>query len=129
MIAQQRRLQQLLQQRQPLLPRSLRELQRQRGGEGSEGAQRRWHLLQEVGTAALQARRVLQAALATLQRCGDVMQGRLWWRDAHLLPQPAVTVAAALRSGTASPAALLALAAVNAFLRPLWQQQLVADWR
>lgn len=56
-------------------------------------------------------------------------QGRLWWRDAHLLPQPSATVVAALQAGAASPAALLALAAVNAFLHPLWQRRVVADWR
>lgn len=58
-----------------------------------------------------------------------LLQGRLWWRDAHLLPQPADTVAEALESGAASPAALLVLAAVNAFLHPLWQRQVVQQWR
>jgi len=57
------------------------------------------------------------------------VQGRLWWRDAHLLPQPADTVTAALQTGSADPAVVLALAAVNAFLHPLWQRQAVQQWR
>lgn len=56
-------------------------------------------------------------------------QGRQWWRDAHLLPQPAVTVAEALQAGAANPAALLAQGAVAAFLHPLWQQHVVQEWR
>ncbi len=58
-----------------------------------------------------------------------LLKGRLWWRDAHLLPQPAATVAAALQEGAANPCAVLAHAAVNAFLHPLWQQRMVAEWR
>lgn len=56
-------------------------------------------------------------------------QPRLWWRDAHLLPQPSETVAAALQTSSADPAIVLALAAVNAFLHPLWQRQAVQQWR
>lgn len=58
-----------------------------------------------------------------------ILQGCLWWRDAHLLPQPAPTVAAAVQEGSANPAALLTQAAVSAFLHPLWQQRVVGEWR
>lgn len=67
-----------------------------------------------------------------LQSCvalSPCVQGRLWWRDAHLLPQPSETVAAALQTSSADPAIVLALAAVNAFLHPLWQRQAVLQWR
>lgn len=66
---------------------------------------------------------IAPAAIASL------LQGRLWWRDAHLLPQPADTVAEALQTASADPAIVLALAAVNAFLHPLWQRQAVEQWR
>ena len=56
-------------------------------------------------------------------------QGRLWWRDAHLLSQPAGIVSSSTNSEAAHPAALVALAAVEAFLHPLWQQHVVDEWR
>ena len=59
----------------------------------------------------------------------SLLQGRLWWRDAHLLPQTTDTIEAAVEAGGASPAALLALAAVHAFLHPLWQRRVVQEWR
>jgi len=202
-----RQLHDVLQQRQPLLPHSLREMHRmrQQQQEGSSCAQERWHQLQELTAAARQAQQQLQQALAAYRQCCALMevsgtvndlpvdgqvpagmavhsaclklvrqhllevhtqgqvvrhdvqvhhsllappplllrmspttvlwsvcvlvQARLWWRDAHLLPQPAATVLVALQEGVASPAALLALATVNAFLHPLWQQRVVADWR
>lgn len=126
-----RRLQSLQQERQPLLPRSLRELQRQAQGreEGSQQEQARWQQLQQLSASVAEAQQQLRLALAAHEQCCSLMQGRLWWRDAHLLPQPAATVAAALEAGAANPAALVALAAVHAFLHPLWQRSVVADWR
>lgn len=68
-------------------------------------------------------------ALIATAAIASLLQGRLWWRDAHLLPQPADTVAEALQTASADPAVVLALAAVNAFLHPLWQRQAVEQWR
>jgi hypothetical protein len=59
----------------------------------------------------------------------SLLQGRLWWKNAHLLPQHADTIEEAMVAGGASPAALLALAAVHAFLHPLWQCRIVQEWR
>ncbi|KAI7844372.1 hypothetical protein COHA_002170 [Chlorella ohadii] len=129
----QQRLSELQQQRQALLPRSLHEahqqLQRRQHGEGSSREQERWAELQELTAAAVEAQGQLRLALQAYERCCAVVEGRLWWRDAHLLPQPAETVAAALQTGSADPAVVLALAAVNAFLHPLWQRQAVQQWR
>lgn len=130
-VAQQQRLDDLQQQRQPLLPRSLHEVQqrRRRRGEGGSREQERWQLLQELTVEAVEAQQQLQLAFELHEQCCTVMRGRLWWRDAHLLPQTADTVEAALQAGAGSPAALVALAAVNAFLHPLWQRKIVQDWR
>ncbi|KAL4425787.1 hypothetical protein ABPG75_009803 [Micractinium tetrahymenae] len=129
--AHSRELQALQQQRQLMLPRSLRKVRRLREQrqEGASRAQQRWQQLQELGTAAQRAREELERALVVYRQCCSVMEGRLWWRDAHLLPQPAATMAPALQEGAANPSALLAYAAVNASLHPLWQQRMVAEWR
>lgn len=126
-----RELQHLQRQRQPLLPRSLRELRRLRAQpqESSSCEQERWQQLQQLGAAAHKKQYELEQALVGYRQCCAAMEGRLWWRDAHLLPQPATTVAAAMQEGAANPAALLAHAAVNAFLHPLWQQRMVGEWR
>ncbi|KAL4445814.1 hypothetical protein ABPG77_009013 [Micractinium sp. CCAP 211/92] len=126
-----RELHNLQRQRQPLLPRTLREMRRLREQpqDGSTPTQQRWQQLQQLGEAAHLERQQLERALAVYRQCCTVLEGRLWWRDAHLLPQPAATVAAALQEGAANPCAVLAHAAVNAFLHPLWQQRMVAEWR
>lgn len=130
-VEQQRRLKELQQRRQSLLPRSLHDLQLQqrRHKVGSSQVQERWQHLQELSAAAVKAQQQQQLAMQAYEQCCTLLEGRLWWRDAHLLPQPSTTVAAALEAGAASPAALLALAAINAFMHPLWQRCMVADWR
>lgn len=138
MLQHHRRLQELQRQRLELLPRCLPQLQRQRQqleqgssqeGEDSSEEQERWQQLQQLSAAAADAQRQLGLAAELHAQCCAALRGRLWWRDAHLLPQPAATVAAALQDGGASPDALLALAAVNAFIHPLWLAQVVQEWR
>ncbi len=80
-VATTRRLRKLQQQRQPLLPCSLREVQhlrRQLAGEGSSrgrsSMQERWKQLRALNTAALEARQELLKALVDYVRCCTLIE-------------------------------------------------------
>ncbi len=71
-----RELHNLQRQRQPLLPRTLREMRRLREQpqDGSTPTQQRWQQLQQLGEAAHLERQQLERALAVYRQCCTVLE-------------------------------------------------------